>query len=124
MYLEEHNVLRSLRSGFCVYDTRGLDVNQMREGLDDVSEWMSNGVRHYQLCLRPGDDVFRREAPVTPIMGNARFGRRQVNCALVVANMAQICNGVKSGDLKPMEATKDLFHCPALRRSSTNLVVD
>ncbi|KAK3418043.1 hypothetical protein EUGRSUZ_H04024 [Eucalyptus grandis] len=123
MYLEEHNVLRSLRSGFCIYDTRGLDVNQMKEGLDEVSEWMNNGVRHYQLCLRPGDDVFRREALVTPMMGNARFGTRQVNCALVVANMAQICNGVQSGDLKPLEATKDLFHCPALRKSSESPIL-
>lgn len=35
MFLEEHNVLRSVRSGFCVYDTRGLDLNRMREGLEE-----------------------------------------------------------------------------------------
>ena len=33
MFLEEHNVLRSMRSGFCVYDSRGVDLNRMREGL-------------------------------------------------------------------------------------------
>ncbi|KAL0376388.1 UNVERIFIED_CONTAM: hypothetical protein Scaly_0756400 [Sesamum calycinum] len=36
MYLEEHNVLRSPRSGFCVYDTRGLDQNHMVEGLGEA----------------------------------------------------------------------------------------
>lgn len=120
MYMEEHNVLRSMRSGFCVYDTRGLDVNDMRVGLEEVSGWMTCGVRHYQPCLRPGDvDAAAREGSV-PLLSSARFNTRQVNCAMVVANMAELYNAVKTSDLKPLEATKELFHCPAIRKSNDN----
>ena len=30
-----------------MYDSRGVDLNRMREGLEEISSWMSDGVRHY-----------------------------------------------------------------------------
>ncbi|KAJ9699714.1 hypothetical protein PVL29_005538 [Vitis rotundifolia] len=116
MFLEEHNVLRSVRSGFCVFDTRGLDLNRMREGLEEISSWMADGVRHYQPCSRPEDDA------TTPPMGcqlsSARFTPRPVNCAVLVVNLAEITKAFNNRDLNPVEATRDLFLCPAIRKSN------
>lgn len=118
MFLEEHNVLRSTRSGFCIYDTRGLDVNRVIEGLEEVEEWMSFGVRHYQPCLRPGDgESLTRDGRVPPL-SSARFSTRQVNCVLVVADVSEIYGTLRAGDSKPLEAMAELFHCPAIRKSS------
>lgn len=114
LFMEEHNVLRSMRSGFCVYDTRGLDYNQMSGGLEEVSGWMVGGVRHNQLCCRHGDQNLGRDG----VMSSSRFARREVNCVVVVANLAEIFKALKYGDLKPLEATKELFHCPSIRKSS------
>lgn len=48
MYLEEHNVRRSTRTGFCVFDSRGVEYDRMSESLNDVWEWMEDGVHHRQ----------------------------------------------------------------------------
>ncbi|KAK8636079.1 hypothetical protein V6N13_004789 [Hibiscus sabdariffa] len=55
MYMEEHNVLRSMRSGFYVYDSRGFNYGRTREALEELSSWMSEGVHRNQLCLRYSD---------------------------------------------------------------------
>ncbi|KAM7463124.1 hypothetical protein LguiA_031245 [Lonicera macranthoides] len=119
LFMEEHNVLRSMRSGFCVYDTRGLDYNQMSQGLEEVSGWMVGGVRHNQLCCRPGDQNLGRDG----VVSSSRFARREVNCVVVVANLAEIFKALKCGDLKPLEATKELFHCPCIRKSNENPIL-
>lgn len=85
MFLEEHNILRSPRSGFCVYDTRGLDQNQMNDSLERVWTWMSTGVRHNQPCYRPGDETGGSMG-----MSNSRYVKRQVNCVMVVADLSKI----------------------------------
>lgn len=117
MFMEEHNVLRSMRSGFCIYDTRGLDYNHLSSGLDEVSKWMADGVRHNQLCYRPGDLI------PEPLLSSARFARRSINCVLVVANLAEIYKAYKCGDLKPLQAIRDLFHCPSVRKSNENPIL-
>lgn len=110
MILKEHNVLRSLRSGFCVYDSRGFDYNRIGEGLEELSSWMSDGIHHNQVCLRPGDDVEESVLMNLPDMDViSKFARRKVNCAMVVANMAEIYKAFQAGDSKPMDATKQLF---------------
>ena len=103
MFLEEHNVMRSMRSGFCVYDSRGVDLNRMREGLEEISSWMSDGVRHYQPCSRTEDNV----ATIPQIgcqLSSARFTPRPVNCAVLVVNLAETAGAFKNGDLKPLQA--------------------
>ncbi|KAK4775788.1 hypothetical protein SAY87_023749 [Trapa incisa] len=120
MFLEEHNVLRSIRSGFCLYDTRGLDMNRIVEGLEDVKGWMACGVRHYQPCLRPGDmELLTRDGNL-PSLSSARFCTRQVNSVLVVADVSEIYESLKAGDSRPLEATAELFRCPAIRKSNEN----
>ncbi|ONH94079.1 hypothetical protein PRUPE_8G269000 [Prunus persica] len=107
MVLKEHNVLRSLRSGFCVFDSRGFEYDQTGEGVEEqVSNWMSDGVRHNQVCLRPGDDAALMEHEE---YSASKCVRRRVNCAMVVANMAEIYKALQAGDSKPMEATRQLF---------------
>ncbi|XP_051127743.1 uncharacterized protein LOC127249129 [Andrographis paniculata] len=119
MYLEEHNVLRSSRSGFCVYDTRGLDQTQMDEGLADVSEWLSGGVKHNHPCLRPHDH-FRGGggAMWTCRVSSSRFIKRQVNCVMVVADLSQIQKSFKSGNTRTIQAIRDLFRFTATKNSS------
>lgn len=122
MYMEEHNVLRSMRSGFCVYDTRGLDCHRMIQGLEEVTTWMVDGVRHYQLCCRPGDDQEQQQQPITQL-SSARFAKRMVNCVMVVANLVEIHKGFENGDLKAIGATRDLFLCPSVRTTNENPIL-
>uniref|UniRef100_A0A7N0T2J7 Uncharacterized protein n=1 Tax=Kalanchoe fedtschenkoi TaxID=63787 RepID=A0A7N0T2J7_KALFE len=116
--LEEHNVLRSPRSGFCVYDSRGIDKNRVEEGLDEVASLMVNGVRHYQLCSRAGDDSL-----IDAHLPSARFATRPVNCAIVVADMADIVKSLRAGDPTPLDATRDLFNLHAIRKSNENPIL-
>ncbi|MCD7454630.1 hypothetical protein HAX54_025376 [Datura stramonium] len=120
MFLEEHNVLRSMRSGFCVYDTRGLDSNDMIEGLDEVSTWMTRGVRHNQPCLRHGEDY---NSNTYGGGTNTRYTKRKVDCAIIVANLSEINKAFSSGDLKHVVALKSLFNNPSIRKSNENLLI-
>ncbi|GMJ01037.1 hypothetical protein HRI_003772900 [Hibiscus trionum] len=121
MYMEEHNVLRSMRSGFCVYDSRGFDYGRTREALEELSSWMSEGVHHNQLCLRYGDcDTMTDDMENDVMRSSSEFVQRQVNCVMVVANIAEIYNALKAGDSKPLQSIRQLFCCPALRKSNEN----
>ncbi|KAL2459689.1 P-loop containing nucleoside triphosphate hydrolase superfamily protein [Forsythia ovata] len=118
MFLEEHNVVRSQRSGFCVYDTRGLDQNQMIEGLDEVSTWMSTGVLHNQPCYR-----FGVETGGSMEQSDSRYVKRKVNCVMVVADLSKIHKAFECGDLKPVEALRDLFHLPSIKYCNDNPIL-
>ncbi|XP_039042967.1 uncharacterized protein LOC120182011 [Hibiscus syriacus] len=125
MYLEEHNVLRSMQSGFCVYDSRGFDYGRTREALDELSCWMSEGIHHNQPCFSYGDcmtttTMMVDDAENVGMRSSAQFVQRQVNCVMIVANIAHIYKAFKAGDLKPLEATRQLFCSPALRKSNEN----
>ena len=114
MVLEEHNVLRSMRAGFCVYDSRGFGYKDpIDETLLELSQWANEGVQHNQICYRSGD-----EFPVGPTSTSRRFARRQVNCAMLVGNMADLYDSLKGGDSSPLEATKAVFCYSALKRGS------
>ncbi|CAA0834242.1 Unknown protein [Striga hermonthica] len=119
MYLEEHNVVRSDRSGFCVYDTRGLDAARMDEGLVEVSKWMSRGVHHNQPCHRPGDDESKALGSIMQLTASS-FVKRKVNCVMVVADLSQIHKAFESGDMNSVEAVRDLFHLSAIKNSNEN----
>ncbi|XP_010268074.1 PREDICTED: uncharacterized protein LOC104605139 [Nelumbo nucifera] len=124
MFMEEHNVLRSLRSGFCVYDSRGLDYNRVEESLEGLSGWLVNGVHHHQLCFRSGDEASKPLVGSVPSSSSlSKFSWRKVNCVVVVANIAEIYQALKKGDAKPMEATKALFNCPAIRKCNENPIL-
>ncbi|XP_009615644.1 uncharacterized protein [Nicotiana tomentosiformis] len=122
MFLEEHNVLRSMRSGFCVYDTRGLDSNDMNEGLEEVSSWMTRGVRHNQPCLRHGDYklINGGGTDASSLRSNTRYTKRKIDCVVVVADLSEINKAFNSGDLKPVETLKNLFNNPCIRKSNEN----
>lgn len=119
MFMEEHNVLRSMRSGFCVYDSRGLDYEHMDEGLDELSRWMEDGVHHNQPCWRPGHDSMDAHT----WRSSSMFLKRKVNFTMVVANIAEICKALKVGDSQPLEATRELFCSPALRKCNENPIL-
>ncbi|KAG8370482.1 hypothetical protein BUALT_Bualt14G0121400 [Buddleja alternifolia] len=122
MYLEEHNVLRSPRSGFCVYDTRGLDQSHMNEGLNEVSTWMFDGVKHNQPCHGLGDEqVMGLNGAMG--QGNSRYIKRKVNCVMVVADLSKIHKAFKCGDFKSIEALKHLFHFSAIKNSNENPIL-
>ncbi|XP_074563425.1 uncharacterized protein LOC141820045 [Curcuma longa] len=112
--LEEHNVLRSMRNGFCVFDSRGFDCRRMADGLQEVAEWMRHGVRHRQPCHGAGDD-----STSAGFHAVNRFARRRVNCTVVVADLYDLYQSLLSGDSSPLEATGELFHFPPIRNSST-----
>ncbi|CAO2824351.1 unnamed protein product [Amaranthus hypochondriacus] len=119
MVLEEHNVLRSMRAGFCVYDSRGFGYKDpIDETLLELSQWANEGIQHNQICYRPGDEL-----PVGPTSTSRRFARRQVNCAMLVANMADLYDRLKGGDSSPLEATKDVFSYSALKRGNQNPIL-
>ncbi|KAL0388853.1 UNVERIFIED_CONTAM: hypothetical protein Sradi_2767100 [Sesamum radiatum] len=122
MYLEEHNVLRSPRSGFCVYDTRGLDQNHMVEGLGEVSTWMSDGVRHNQPCHRSENE---KDEGLDGPMGltNSRYIKRKVNCVMVVADLLRIHKALQCGDLMSIEALRAIFHFSAVKSSNESPIL-
>ncbi|XP_021279818.1 uncharacterized protein LOC110413371 [Herrania umbratica] len=121
MYMEEHNVLRSMRSGFCVYDSRGFDYGGTTEALGELSSWMIEGIHHNQLCLRYGDcTTMTDDVENVVTRSSSKFVQRRVNCVMVVANIAEIYKALKAGDFKPLEATRQLFCSPALRKSNEN----
>ncbi|KAH7517007.1 hypothetical protein FEM48_Zijuj09G0016300 [Ziziphus jujuba var. spinosa] len=124
MFLEEHNVVRSMRSGFCVYDSRGFDYKRVVEGLEELSNWMNEGVHHNQLCLRPSDDLLvEDDISILMSRSSSKFMRRKVNCPMVVVNMMEIYKAFKAGDSKPLEATKKLYCSPAFRKCTENPIL-
>lgn len=118
MFLEEHNVMRSIQSGFCVYDSRGFYYDKMDEGLDELSTWMDEGVHHNQLCLRPSDDLIEDDINNLMSRSSSKFVTRRVNCAMVVVNIMEIYIAFKAGDSKPLEATKEIYCYHAFSKCS------
>ncbi|XP_057473876.1 uncharacterized protein LOC130762228 [Actinidia eriantha] len=126
LFMEEHNVLRLMRSGFCVYDTRGFDYDRVGESVVELSDWVTEGVHHKQVSLRPGDssELAREELEDGPLFRPiSKFSKRRVNCVMVVVNVSEICKAFKAGDKKPLEATKELFCSPALRNCNDNPIL-
>ncbi|KAJ4954874.1 hypothetical protein NE237_011657 [Protea cynaroides] len=127
--MEEHNVLRSMRSGFCVYDSRSLDYNRMSDSLETMSRWLGDGVYHHQPCWITGDEALGTQDELKPLMesmsssSSSRFRTRTVNCVIVVINIAEVYQALMNGDSKPLEATKELFSCPAIRKCNENPVL-
>lgn len=115
MWLEKHNVLRSASNAFCVLDSRGLDYEKMEESLDGLCEWMEGGVR---VCLGECDHECGGEALGLCWCESSGYAKRRVNCVLVVANAAEVCGAMKAGDAKPLEATRQVFSCPAINKCS------
>ncbi|KAB5569495.1 hypothetical protein DKX38_003288 [Salix brachista] len=74
----------------------GFSYGKIGDALEELSIWMSDGVRHNQLCLRSGDDVLLEDDSET----------------------AEVSKDLKGSDSKPLEATRELFHSPALRNCS------
>ncbi|KZV21152.1 hypothetical protein F511_27423 [Dorcoceras hygrometricum] len=122
MYLEEHNILRSPRNGFCFFDTRGLDQDRMEEGLKEFSGWMADGVRHNQPCFRQEDEKVKGHGGSMGI-ASSRYVKRKVNCVMVVADLSLIRKAFESGDLKPIEALRDLFHLPSAKSANENPIL-
>ncbi|XP_076891288.1 uncharacterized protein LOC143542622 [Bidens hawaiensis] len=117
MILEEHNVLRSTRNGFCVYDSRGLDYNRMGECLEEVTRWMTDGVRHNQPCRFGDEDGVNVNVRLNCCSDG--FVRRRVNCVVVVADLTDVYKAFfGGGNFKKVEAIKSLFHCASIRTSS------
>lgn len=102
-------MLRSMRNGFCVYDSKGFEYEQAAEGLEEIAGWVEDGVRHRQPC--GGIDSADEGVPY----GRPRYVRRKVNCVMMVANMAEIHRASKTGDMRPVEATRDLFNSTSVR---------
>lgn len=119
MSMEEHNVLRSMRSGFCVYDTMGFDYDRVDECVEELMEWVSDGVHHKQVCLSQGDCELRKEELGVPSFRlSSKFAKRKVNCVMMVANISEIWKALKASDKNPLEDIKALFRSPALRHCS------
>ncbi|XP_074268412.1 uncharacterized protein LOC141591828 [Silene latifolia] len=120
MVLEEHNVTRSMRAGFCVYDSRGFEyADRHSDNLSELSEWTGSGVRHNQMCRRSGDGP-----EYVSVGSSSKFVKRQVNCAMVVANMAEIYEDMKKNvGFKLLEATKEVFSYQGLKRGNQNPIL-
>ncbi|KAI7749744.1 hypothetical protein M8C21_015599 [Ambrosia artemisiifolia] len=119
MILEEHNVLRSTRNGFCIYDSRGLDCNRMEDGLKEVTRWMTDGVCHNQPCHFGENDV-----NIKLNCSSDGFVRRRVNYVVVVADLTDVYKAFFcGGDFKPVDALKSLFHCPSIKTSNVDPIL-
>lgn len=122
--LEEHNVLRSMKNGFCVFDSPGLDYARISDSMDEVSQWVEEGVRHRQLCQGPSTSSLAGPFPSSPASTSSsssaagnRFLRRRVNCAVIVASLSELHQSLASGHLQPLDSTRQLFHNPSIRET-------
>ncbi|XP_073126337.1 uncharacterized protein [Henckelia pumila] len=122
MYLEEHNVLRSPRNGFCVFDTRGLVQDLMEEGLKEVSGWMADGLRHNQPCFRQEDEKVKGIGGSMGIT-SSRYVKRKVNCVMVVADLSLISKAFESSDLNSINALRDLYNLPSVKSANENPIL-
>ncbi|KAK3008124.1 hypothetical protein RJ639_014236 [Escallonia herrerae] len=127
LYMEEHNVLRSMRNGFCVFDTRGFHYERLAESNEELSKWMNRGVHHNQLCLRSGDNILLSkdeeiEIPLSRLLAS-KYVKRRVNCVMMVANVAEIHKALRASDMNPLEALNQLFHSPILRNCNDNPIL-
>ncbi|CAA6654358.1 unnamed protein product [Spirodela intermedia] len=107
--LEEHNVLRSTRNGFCVYDSKGFEYDEAAEGIEEMAGWVEDGVRHRQPCGGAAELEARFRFAGPP----ARFAKRRVNSVI----------GPEGGDTRPLNATRALFHSPSLRAVAENPIL-
>ncbi|KAK4750375.1 hypothetical protein SAY87_027824 [Trapa incisa] len=123
MFLQEHNILRSRKSGFCIYDSRGFSYENVQEGLDELSGWLSEGIHHNQPCSRPGNQEPAEDDSEFYRPSSSNYVTRQVNSVLVVVNIAEVYGAAKSGDLKPLMATKELFSFHPLRICHENPIL-
>lgn len=123
MYLEEHNVIRSAKNGFCVYDSRGFSYDRTKEAMDELSSWITEGIHHNQPCFRYGDFPLMTEEMVNSMRSSSNFLQRRVNCVMVVVNMAEIYQAFKAANLKPLEAIRQLFCSSALRTRNENPIL-
>ncbi|KAK1291866.1 hypothetical protein QJS10_CPB17g01192 [Acorus calamus] len=114
--LEEHNVLRSSRNGFCVFDSRGLDPHRTAEGIREVEEWMEDGVRHRKPCWRREDGEGEEDLEPSIWFGSSRFATRRVNSVMVVADVAEIYRSWKAGNCGPLDSVGELFHAHSVRK--------
>ncbi|KAG6428325.1 hypothetical protein SASPL_112576 [Salvia splendens] len=98
----------------------GVDQNHMEEGLEEVSTWMTDGVRHHQPCKRAGDENIKGLIQLSESMEftNSRYINRKVNLVMVVTDLSEIHRAFKSGDLEPIVALRTLFHFPPIKNSS------
>ncbi|XP_050236734.1 uncharacterized protein LOC126686639 [Mercurialis annua] len=121
MYMEEHNIMRSMQSGFCVYDSRGFDYDKIGEALEELSSWMSDGVHHNQICSRSGDgNLLKNDEEFAALRSCSKFVTRRVNFAMVVVNIFEVYTALRAGDSEKLQATKQLFCSPALRKCNEN----
>ncbi|CAI9104902.1 OLC1v1003692C1 [Oldenlandia corymbosa var. corymbosa] len=121
LFMEEHNVLRSPRSGFCVYDTRGFDYGDADEALDQFSRWMTEGVHHGQHCLRSSDCIPDRDALELHSTKCANmFTIRRVNCVMLVINLEEIREAVRIGDMKPLDVLAEVFRMASVGSSTAD----
>ncbi|KAK2982236.1 hypothetical protein RJ640_015827 [Escallonia rubra] len=119
LYMEEHNVLRSMQNGFYVFDTKGFDYERLVESNEELSKWMNRGVHHNPLCLRSGDNMLlsKDEEIEIPLSRSfaSKYAKRRVNCVMMVADVAEIHKALRASGVNPLEALNRLFHSPTLR---------
>ncbi|XP_047333749.1 uncharacterized protein LOC124937525 [Impatiens glandulifera] len=127
--LEEHNVLRSMKSGFCVYDSVGFDYDEVNEFTGEIWDWMIEGVSHKEHLKKFEDENHNRRHPWKKIesdfhisLGSTtpKFANRKVNFVMVAANLFEINNAIKTGDRRPLEAVRQIFSSPAIRKCNEN----
>ncbi|GMH27825.1 hypothetical protein Nepgr_029668 [Nepenthes gracilis] len=123
-FMEEHNVLRSMRSGFCIFDSKGFGYDQVAESLDELSRWMDDGIHHNQLCYRSRDGVESMDVMDFQLLrASSKFVKRKVNCVMVVANVAEIYKALQADDPQPLEAIREVFCSSSLRTSYGNPIL-
>lgn len=68
--------------------------------------------------MRGSEEGWRGERAGLSWFESSKYMKRQANCAVVVASMSEIYRAFKAGDPRPLEATRELFHCPGIRKCS------
>ncbi|KAJ6687093.1 INTERFERON-INDUCED PROTEIN 44 [Salix purpurea] len=125
-FLQEYMIPRGSTS-FCLYDTRGLSYDSYDSSIT-LKKWITEGVHHRELVIRPSDNLHLRNRMKCKAHGNGCQSKenRMVNFVIFVVNglavLKSIDNLVDEGT-KYTQMIAKTFDCPYISFNDDKPVV-
>ncbi|KDP45291.1 hypothetical protein JCGZ_15156 [Jatropha curcas] len=116
-FLQEYMIPRGSAS-FCLYDSRGLS-DDFSENVEMLKQWITKGVRHGELIIRPSDHSSLKTRIKCKVRGNGSQSSetRMVNFVIFVVNGLAVLKSMESeGDEGSLywQMIAKTFNCPYL----------
>ncbi|CAK7349402.1 unnamed protein product [Dovyalis caffra] len=125
-FLQEYMIPRDSTS-FCLYDTRGLSYNSS-DNVKMLKNWITEGVHHRELIIRPSDSSHLRNRMKCKAHGNGcqPKEKRMVNFVIFVVDGLEVLKSMDNAVGEGTEYTQMIattFDCPYLSFNDDKPVV-